>query len=79
MMFDIALLITVIVALTQLVKNFVPNKFLPVVSLILGLIAGIFYADGDLKNQVMYGLMIGLSASGLFDQSKIVTKKGDGK
>lgn len=74
-MFDIALLIAVIVALTQLMKNFIPNKYLPGLSLVLGVITGIFYVEGDIKTQIMYGLMIGLSASGLFDQSKIVTKK----
>lgn len=76
-MADVALLITIVVAFTQLVKSFIPNKYLPALTLILGVIAGVFYVDGSLKEQIMYGLMIGLSAAGLFDQSKIITKKGD--
>lgn len=75
-MFDIALIIAVVVALTQLIKPLVSNKYLPLISLILGLIGGYFYIDGLLHERIMYGLMIGLSANGLFDQSKIVTKKG---
>lgn len=76
-MFDIALIIAVVMAATQLIKNleFITKKYLPVVSLLLGLLAGIFYLDGNIQEQIMYGLMIGLSASGLFDQSKIITKK----
>lgn len=74
-MFDIALIIAVVVALTQLVKNFISTKYLPLLSLVLGIVAAVVYVDGDLKTQIGYGLMIGLSASGLFDQSKIITKK----
>lgn len=77
-MFEIGVLIAVVVALTELVKRFdVPKKYIPVVSLLLGLVAGIFYVPGELKEQIMYGLMIGLSASGLFDQSKIIKKGAD--
>lgn len=74
-MFDVALIIGVVVALTQLMKGFIPNKYLPALSLVLGVVAGVIYVEGDLKSQIMYGLMIGLSASGLFDQTKIVKKK----
>ncbi|GIO27715.1 holin [Ornithinibacillus bavariensis] len=75
-MFEIALIITVVLAFTELIKHLgLSNRYLPVASLVLGLLAGIFYVGGTLKEQIMYGLMIGLSAAGLFDQSKIVTKK----
>ena len=57
-------------------KNLVDNKYLPVIALVLGVLTGIFYVEGDIKEQILYGVMIGLSASGLFDQSKI-RKKGD--
>lgn len=74
-MFDILLIISVVVALTQLIKMYLPNKYLPLSSLVLGIIIGFVYMDGDIKTRIMYGLMIGLSAAGLFDQSKIITKK----
>lgn len=74
-MFDIALIIAVVLALTELIKQLgLSKKYLPVASLVLGLLAGIFYVNGSLQEQIMYGLIIGLSASGLFDQSKIITK-----
>lgn len=76
-MIDIALLIAVVVALTELFKRLgTPNKYLPLISLAIGLLAGVFYLDYALKEQVLYGVIIGLSASGLFDHTKII-RKGD--
>ena len=77
-MFEIAILVAVVLAMTEFVKrlDLVPVKYVPAVSLTLGLLAGIFYVDAaTIQEKIMYGLMIGLSAAGLFDQSKIVTKK----
>ncbi|WP_141431424.1 holin [Bacillus sp. 03113] len=75
-MFEITIIIAVVLALTEFVKKmeFIPTKYLPAVSLVLGLLAGVFYVGGSIQEKVMYGLMIGLSASGLFDQSKIIKK-----
>lgn len=70
------MLIAITIALTELFKHLgLNNKYLPLVSLAIGLVAGVFYLDGPLKEQVLYGVLIGLSASGLFDQTKII--KGD--
>lgn len=77
-MFETAFIIAVVLALTELVKRleWIPVKYVPAVSLVLGLLAGLFYVDEQtLQEKIMFGLMIGLSASGLFDQSKILTKK----
>lgn len=79
--FEIGLIIAVIVALNELFKRSfnVPVKYLPLVSLVLGIVAGVFYLDGDIKSKIFYGIIIGLSSAGLFDQSKIITKKGEDK
>ena len=76
-MIDIALLIAVVIALTELFKRtlHVNSRYLPLISLILGIIAGIIYLDGDIKDVALQGIIVGLSASGLFDQSKIVGDK----
>lgn len=77
-MFEIAIIIAVVLALTEFTKRMgIPAKYQPAISLLLGLLAGVFYVSGSLKEQILIGIMIGLSAAGLFDQSKIVTKKGD--
>lgn len=77
-MFEITIIIAVVLALTEFVKrlDWLPVKYVPAVALVLGLLAGIFYVEvSTLQGRIMYGLMIGLSAAGLFDQSKIITKK----
>lgn len=73
---DIALLITIVIALTEVFKHAakVPNKYLPLLSVVLGIIGGVVYLEGSLKETILYGIIIGLSASGLFDQSKIIKK-----
>jgi len=76
-MIDIALLIAVVIALTEVAKRTfrVDKKYLPLLSLGLGIIAGIVYLDGSVKDVILQGIIVGLSASGLFDQSKIVGDK----
>jgi hypothetical protein len=79
-MFELSVVIAVVVALTQFIKkmNLIPIKYLPVATLVLGLLAGFFYVDAStIQEKIMMGVMIGLSSSGLFDQSKIITKRGD--
>ncbi|MFS0820749.1 holin [Bacillus sp. 1P02SD] len=76
-MFELAVVIAVVIALTEFFKRleFVPKKYLPAVTLIIGLLAGLFYVDvPTIQEKIMYGLMIGLSAAGLFDQTKIIKK-----
>lgn len=76
-MFELAIVIAVVVALTELVKRLeiIPAKYLPALSLVLGLVAGLYYVDAStIQDKIMFGLMIGLSASGLFDQTKIIKK-----
>jgi len=65
-------LIPVIVGLSELLKKSgLPAKFVPVASLILGLIFGITYmAPGELKRGILLGLVLGLSSVGLFSGTK---------
>jgi Phage holin family Hol44, in holin superfamily V len=76
MVIDIALIVAVIISLGTVIKKMelLPVKYLPVINVLLGVIAGIVYLDGAIKDTVLQGLIIGLTASGVFDLSK-VTKK----
>ena len=76
---EVAILIAVVTALTELIKrsNYVQSRFLPSISLAIGIVIGVFYLDMPLKERVLYGMIIGLAAAGLFDQSKLITKKGE--
>lgn len=76
---DIGIIVLVIIGLTELIKKSALNKFIssdymPIVSLILGLIAGFVYVDADIQYQLFVGIAMGLSASGLFDLAKIPKK-----
>lgn len=80
-MLDYALIVTVIIGITELIKQAIPDKFsylkkfIPIVSLALGVVGGIVYVDEVLRTQVFIGLAMGLAASGLFDIASIPKKK----
>lgn len=77
-MFELAILVAFVLAVTELAKiiNIFNAKYLPLFSLGFGLLVGLTYLDFSVKENALIGAMIGLSAAGLFDQSKILTKKG---
>jgi hypothetical protein len=69
------LLIPLVLAITSMVKGFLPDnisgKWSPVVSVLAG-IAGGLLVIGVSRQGVLTGLIIGLSASGLYSGSKSV-------
>ena len=72
-------LIALIVGLVEVLKRAgLPKKLLPIASLIFGILAGVFYASPtDLKSGILIGLMMGLSASGLYSGTKHTIEKDD--
>jgi uncharacterized spore protein YtfJ len=74
-MFELAIIVAVITGVGQVVKQFVPAKFMPIVSLVLGIAAGLGFLDASLKEQIFIGLAMGLAASGLFDLATLPSKK----
>ncbi|MBT9165013.1 MAG: hypothetical protein DDT22_00258 [candidate division WS2 bacterium] len=73
------LLIPLILALTSLIKKFIPEKkvglWSPIVSLVLGVCGGLL-TIGVTKDGIIAGLIIGLTASGLYSGGKnIINQK----
>lgn len=70
-------IVGLIVGLVEVLKKAgLPRRFLPLSSLIFGVAAGIFYIQpSDLKAGIIIGLMIGLSASGLYSGTKNTFEK----
>ncbi len=72
-------IIPLILGLVELFKRAgVSNRLSPFVAVILGVLAGIFYITTDIKQGIIIGLMLGLSASGLYSGSKNFVQ-GSGK
>ena len=61
-------LIPLIIGIVSLLKMYgMPRRLLPVMALIFGIVGGIIYIyPEDIKAGILVGLMMGLSASGLY-------------
>ncbi len=74
------MLIPIIMALGELWKKVFGDKvkkFIPLINLTLGIAGGILYSD-NLKEGILNGIILGLSASGLYSTAKNI-KQGVGK
>lgn len=71
------LLIGVIIGVVEFLKRLnVPTKLLPVASLAFGIAGGIFYLfPNDIKAGLLTGIIMGLSASGLYSTGKTITER----
>ncbi|WP_338451841.1 hypothetical protein R4Z09_08220 [Niallia oryzisoli] len=69
--------IPLIIGMVEIIKKAgLPVRFAPIVAVAIGLFFGIFYLD-TLKEGIIVGLMVGLSASGLYSGSKNI-RNGNG-
>jgi hypothetical protein len=73
---EISLIIAVIMALAELLKKVGINaKYIPIADLVLGIAAGFFYLyPGEPKMAILYGIIAGLSAAGLYSGVKNVSQ-----
>ncbi|MEY8351682.1 holin [Bacillus cereus] len=79
-MIEISVMIAVVVGLSQIAKTIgLQTKYIPLLNLTLGIVLGVLFLPQDLKMNVFQGIIIGLSASGLFDHTKILKKDADVK
>lgn len=60
-----------IIGLVELAKRVgLPDRFAPLLSLVLGLGAGFLYFGSDPREAILYGIVMGLTASGLYAGGK---------
>ncbi|WJE54332.1 holin [Bacillus cereus] len=79
-MIEISIIIAVVVGLSQIAKTIgLQTKYIPLLNLTLGIVLGVLFLPQDLKMNVFQGIIIGLSASGLFDHTKFMKKDADVK
>lgn len=72
-------LVPVVIGLTQIVKSFnIPNTIAPIFSMIFGyalvLVVGNSYLTVDFISAILPGILVGLSASGLYSGVKKYTE-----
>lgn len=73
-MIEMTLIVAIITGVGQIFKKVVPAKYMPIVSLVLGIASGFVFVDGTLAIQLLNGVGLGLAANGLFEVSKLPTK-----
>ncbi|SFG29440.1 hypothetical protein [Sporolactobacillus nakayamae] len=73
-MFQLVVIVALVTGLGQVMKQYVPSKIMPAISLAIGLAAGFTFTAGTIQEHIFNGIAIGLAASGLFDVSKIPVK-----
>ncbi|PFY63922.1 holin [Bacillus toyonensis] len=70
----------IVVGLSQIGKTIgLQTKYVPLLNVTLGILLGVLFLPFDIKMNVFQGIIIGLSASGLYDHSKITKKDVDNK
>ncbi|MBW3492078.1 holin [Bacillus sp. FDAARGOS_1420] len=79
-MFEITVMIGIVVGLSQIAKTSgLQTKYVPLLNVTLGIVLGVLFLDGDIKTNGWQGIIMGLSASGLFDHTKMMKKDVDAK
>lgn len=80
-MFEIydVVIIPLILGIVELFKRAgVNKKVLPFIALFIGIAVGVVYvADFDVKQGILIGAMLGLSASGLYSGAKNTVEKSE--
>jgi hypothetical protein len=67
----------IVIAITQVIKPAIPAKFRPLCALLLGVLIGGGFTLGQGEpwpSALMKGVVMGLVASGTYDQKAIITK-----
>ncbi|MGO5009290.1 hypothetical protein [Bacillus wiedmannii] len=76
-MIELGFITALIVDIIEMVKRYeyVPKRFIPLSSVLLGILSMFLLHQYSIQESTFIGIAIGLSANGLFDMSKLVTKR----
>ncbi|MED2841262.1 holin [Bacillus wiedmannii] len=79
-MIEITAMIGIVVGVSQIAKTTgLQTKYIPLFNLTLGITLGVLFLSQDIKSNILQGIIMGLSASGLFDHTKIIKKDANRK
>ena len=75
-MIDVSLIIAAVMGITEALKRAgLPSQYAPFAALALGVGANVLFGEGELTGKILEGIILGLSASGLYSGTKAVVKK----
>ncbi|UQD53296.1 hypothetical protein C0971_15655 [Bacillus methanolicus] len=77
--YDVAIVPLILGIVELFKKGGLPAKYSPFVAVVFGLLFGVFYISDVVKEGIIVGLMLGLSASGLYSGTKNIVEKSDDK
>lgn len=77
----ILVLVPILIGVLEAIKKteIINVKYIPVLSLVLGVLLGIVFSGFELRDGILSGLFIGLSAVGLFSGTRSVYNGITGK
>lgn len=75
-MFDFATAVAVIVGVIEVIKRAsgLNTRYVPLLAVILGIITYIFLGDSDIVENILTGIIVGLSSIGLYAGTKKTVK-----
>lgn len=77
-MYEMGIVAAVIIALGEFSKLYVDAKYIPLISLVLGVVAGIVYIPHEaIADGVFSGIITGLAACKMYDLGKPMVKTGN--
>lgn len=69
-------LVPMIVGVSEIAKSVgLSTKYIPILNFLLGIIMGVFIFDVSIQLKILYGLGLGLSASGLWSSGKHMARE----
>lgn len=71
---SVAVAVPIVVGLTEIIKKtgLVPDRFNPIIALFFGVLSGFAIYQYDTYSAILSGVVIGLSASGLYRGTEVV-------
>lgn len=64
-------IIPLLIGLLEVIKKLgINEKYMPIFSVVLGLVIGLVFLSSDIKEGIIIGIYIGLSAVGLYSGTK---------
>jgi hypothetical protein len=70
-MLEMSVVVAIMIAMGQLFKLYFDGRYVPILTMVIGIIAGIYYLPhATLEAGILQGIIAGLTANGFYDLTK---------